>query len=62
MTERLIWVSLPWATFGLAVSDGLVADAPPIARWALGRSEHEVAAYYQARGAEFRAAEEASRD
>ena len=54
MTGRLIWVSLPHATFGLLVADGVITKAPPIARWAIGRGEHEVAAYYRRRGAEFR--------
>jgi Domain of unknown function (DUF4326) len=51
---RLIWVSLPYATFGLAVEGGVVVAAPPIARWAVGRPEREVAGYYRRRGAEFR--------
>ena len=50
---RWIWVSLPWATFGIAVEGGRVVDAAPIARWAIGRDEREIAAYYRRRGAEF---------
>lgn len=48
-----IWVSLPWATFGLRVEDGVVKEAAPIARWCIGRSEREVAAYWRRRGARF---------
>ena len=51
--ERWIWVSLPWATFGLVVSGGRVMDAAPIARKSIGRDEREVAAYYRSRGATF---------
>ena len=51
---RLVQVVLPDATFGLAVRDGRVVDAPPIARWAVGKPEGEVAGYYRARGARFR--------
>lgn len=51
MTKRWIWISLPYATFGIAVADGVVVDAPPIAKWALGRDEREVAAYFRRRGA-----------
>ena len=45
-------MSLPWATFGLAVEGGRVVNAAPIARWAIGRDEAEVAAYYRRRGAQ----------
>lgn len=48
-----VWVSLPWATFGLEVQDGHVVDAAPIARWAIGKPEADVAAYYRRRGAQF---------
>lgn len=45
-TKRWIWISLPYATFGLAVADGKVVEAPPI-----GRDERGVAGYYRRRGA-----------
>lgn len=48
---RWIWVSLPWATFGVAVADGRVVDAAPIARWAIGKPEAQVAAYFRRKGA-----------
>jgi hypothetical protein len=48
-----IWVSLPWATFGVAVQGGRVVDAAPIARWAIGKDERAVADYYRRRGARF---------
>lgn len=50
---RWIWVSLPYATFALAVANGRVVDAAPIARWSIGRPEREVATYYRQRGAVF---------
>lgn len=46
-------VSLPWATFGLRVEHGTVVDAAPIARWAIGKPERDVAAYFRRRGATF---------
>lgn len=46
-----VWVSLSWATFGVAVRDGYVVDAAPIARWTVGKPEHQVARYFLARGA-----------
>ena len=54
MSERWIWVSLPHATFALCIADGCVTEAPPIARWAIGRDERKVAAHYRAQGAVFR--------
>lgn len=53
MTARWIWVSMPHATFGLAVADGRVVEAAPIARWTVGRDERQVAGYYRSRGAVF---------
>lgn len=50
---RWVWVSLPWATFGIAVRDGRVVDAAPIARWSIGRDEGQVAGYFRHRGARF---------
>lgn len=50
---RWVWVSLPYATFGIAVRDGVVVDAAPIARWAIGKSERRVADYYRRKGAVF---------
>lgn len=52
-----VWVSLPWATFGLAADFdergvGRVVDAAPIARWAIGKPAPYVLAYYRRRGAE----------
>ena len=49
-----VWVSLPYATFALAAKDGRITDAPPIARWAIGKPEREVASHYRRKGAEFR--------
>lgn len=48
-----VWVSLPWATFGLRVEGGRVVEAPPIARWCVGRDEVEIADYWRRRGAVF---------
>lgn len=51
---RWMWVSLPHATFALAASGGRIVDAAPIARWAVGKPEREVAAYFRRHGARFR--------
>ena len=50
---KWIWVSLPYATFGLRIDGGLIVEAPPIAHWTMGLPEARVAAYYRKRGAVF---------
>jgi hypothetical protein len=52
---RWIWVSLSYATFGLGIKDGRVVEAAPIARWAIGKPERQVADFYRRKGAEFAA-------
>jgi hypothetical protein len=51
MNERLFWVSLSWATFGLVVVDERIHEAPPIAKWSTGKSARQVLHYFQRRGA-----------
>lgn len=34
---QTIWVSLPYATFGIYVVDRKVVDAAPIGRWMIGK-------------------------
>ncbi len=53
MDEQWVWVSLSYATFGIAVRQGRVVDAAPIARWAIGKDERFVADYYRKKGAIF---------
>jgi hypothetical protein len=53
VSGKLIHVSLPYATFGLICRNGTVVQAPPIARWAIGKTEAAVADYYRRRGATF---------
>jgi hypothetical protein len=48
-----IWVSLPYATFAVVTCDGRVVDAAPIARWAVGRPERQVADHFRREGARF---------
>jgi hypothetical protein len=55
--KRWIWVSLPWATFAIAVQNGRIVDGPPYA-WAvvrkLGNDERKLAAHWQGPRTEFR--------
>jgi hypothetical protein len=44
-------VSLPYATYGIAVRGGKVVDAAPIARWMVGKDERYVAAWLRRKGA-----------
>lgn len=50
---KWVWVSLPYATFLLAVKDGVVVEAAPIARKSVGCPEVKVAEYYRRQGARF---------
>jgi hypothetical protein len=48
-----VWVvSLPHATFALEAEDGVVVNAPPIARWAKGKRLAEVLENYHRKRAE----------
>lgn len=40
--SKWIWVSLPYATYGIEVEDGIVIDAAPIARWMIGKDTQTV--------------------
>ena len=51
MTERWFWISLHYATFGECIVGGIVTDAAPLARWAVGKPAR-VLTYYRQRGAE----------
>jgi hypothetical protein len=48
-----VWVSLPYATYGIAVKGGKVVDAAPIARWMVGKDERYCADWLRRRGAVF---------
>jgi hypothetical protein len=50
--DAIVWVSLPWAAFGLVVHDGYVVEAAPIARYAIGWSVDQATAYFASRGGE----------
>lgn len=49
-----LWVSQEHATFLLVVEKGIVVDAPPIARWTLGKDAKWLKAYYRLRNAQVR--------
>lgn len=49
-----LWVSQKHATFLLIVENGIVVDAPPIARWTLGKDVKWLKAYYRFREVEVR--------
>ena len=44
-------MSLPYATYGIAVSGGVVVYAAPIARWMIGKPETFVADWLRRKGA-----------
>lgn len=43
--NRWLWVSLPYATYGIRIENGRVAEAAPIAHWMIGKDEHTVMAW-----------------
>ena len=49
--ERYFWISLPYATFGVGVTDGIVTSTAPIAAWARGKPASALA-FYRRKGAE----------
>lgn len=49
-SATLIYVDLPYACFGLEAHEGVVVDAAPIARWAVGRPLEEVRRYFEKKG------------
>lgn len=49
-TSKTIWVSLPYATYGIVVCDGKVVDAAPIARWMIGKDTHSVREWIKKKG------------
>lgn len=51
MAERYFYVSLPYATFGVGIRDGVVTSAAPIAAWALGKPAKALS-FYRKKGAE----------
>ena len=48
---RWVWVSLPYATYGIACEGGRVVAAAPIAAWMIGKDEHYCAAWLRRKGA-----------
>lgn len=54
ITVALLIVYLSYATFGLNIKDEIIADAPPIAKWAIGKNWIEVGKYYRGKKAEFK--------
>lgn len=47
----MIYVSMPFATFGLIIENRKIKIAPPIAKWTIGKSAKWVEEYWRKRGA-----------
>lgn len=58
MTNKLVRVVLPYATYGIIVEDGTVIDAPPIARWMVGKTTRCVRKWLDEKGAIYKIVEE----
>lgn len=50
MVLKIIWVSLPYATYGIEVENGKVIDAAPIARWMIGKDTRFIREWIAAKG------------
>ena len=48
----LLWISLPYATFGIVVENNRVINAAPIANWSIGKSLKVVENYIKKTKAE----------
>jgi hypothetical protein len=61
LTAPMVIIDLGPLTFAVVAEPvtGLVVDAPPVARWTVGRHIDDVRAYYRRRGAGLRGAPEA---
>ena len=46
MGEELIIIDTGYAYFGLLARDGIIVQAPPIARWTIGKEVEWVMAWY----------------
>ncbi len=55
---RWVWVSLPYATYGIAIRGTRVVEAAPIARWMVGKNTRDVASWLERKGAIVRWLEE----
>ena len=50
-TEQLVYISLPTMTIGLITVGVIVTQAPPIARWAVGKNINYVLNYFLSKNA-----------
>ena len=52
MPEQWWWISGPRWTFGIAARRGIVVEAAPISKWALGKPVERVLAWWRSKGAD----------
>lgn len=48
------WISLPYATYGIAAQNGRIVDAAPIAQWMIGKDENFCLGWAFKKGADIR--------
>ena len=52
VTYFYVYISLPEYTFLLEIDeDGIITEAPPIAKWTIGKDQNYVVKYFHNRGA-----------
>ena len=42
MNDRLFWIDLGYATFGIISIDNVIVDSAPIAKWMRGKTLQEI--------------------
>lgn len=52
MHTRLYYIDIGYATFGIEVKDDTVIDAPPIAKWMIGKLLEDIEKFLIKRNAE----------
>jgi len=45
--ETLYWIDVNYACYGIIVKNGIIIEAPPIAKWATGKSFKEFQRFVQ---------------
>lgn len=46
-SQMLYWIDTKYACFGLIVDHNVIVDAPPIAKWTIGKDINYVINYYK---------------
>jgi hypothetical protein len=45
-----LWIDLPYACYGVRVENNYIVEAPPIARWMVGKTVQQVVRWVKSKG------------